>query len=126
MTLRAAREPAGATPCTAACRRAEGLDCHCACEGTGHGADAPAQQLVLLVTGATPAALSPTSPALAPRGPEPTPEPVRRPRTPPRARVSRETHCEGCGRPWGEVALAAMVEAGFLCDDCLGRLWRAS
>lgn len=112
------------TACTAACRLAEGSDCHCAgCEGARHGELAAHQQLTLL------AGLRAESPVLVPAVPEPPQEPPRPVEPVRRPRAARETGCVACGEPWhpkGEAVPFADIDGGLRCTDCAEALWKAA
>lgn len=143
MTILATLRNGRTAHCGSDCWNATDPRCSCICAGVAHGVGP--DRAVTLLAGIDPGALRVTLDAVllvvAPElplmpapsgsggrcgalevevGPEPVPVVV----APAVARVATDEGCSGCGRPWGEVVLAAMVDAGFLCYECYDGLLR--
>jgi len=122
--------------CDDRCWRATDPRCVCLCMGLCHGVgpEEAARRIAALDLATLAGAVAmPTLPLGAAESPvtasavlEAAVEPLRVLRVPARPRVPREVGCSDCGAPWSEVVLVAMVDAGWLCDACATRLWRAS
>ncbi len=136
MILLAAIRAGRISVCNDSCWTARQPICRCICESLCHGVgpEEAARRIAALDLATLAGAVAmPTLPlraaeslVVAPAVLEAPVEPLRVVRVPTRPRVEPEVGCSGCGAPWTEVALVAMVDAGWLCDVCATRLWRAS
>ncbi len=129
MILLSAYRDGRISTCGPECWAARQPICRCICLGAAHGVgpeEAGRRIAALDLSTLAGVIVMPPLPFGVARAAESlvvAPEPPRRARSP---RRSSATHCDGCGLPWGEVVLAAMVESGVLCDSCLRRLWRSA
>lgn len=124
MTLLLAIRGGRVSTCDHRCWTAATQPCRCPCEGLLHGVGVEeAGRLIASLDLATLAGVivMPELPFGAAESLVAAPEPPRRVLRRP---TSSASHCDGCGRPWGEVVLWARVAAGVLCDGCWRRLDR--